>query len=78
MASYNWDPNNVRRRIRSMPDNPRERNFWELLKQHDIPSETRNYVFYIFSAIVIGEDPGLFGFEFANLLRNVEQALVDG
>jgi len=43
-----------------------------------MPSETRNYVFYIFSAIVIGEDPGLFGFEFANPLRNVEQALVDG
>jgi membrane-bound lytic murein transglycosylase D len=64
MASYNWGPNNILRRIRSMPNNPRERNFWQLLQSHTIPSETYDYVFYIFSAIVIGEDPALFGFGF--------------
>jgi membrane-bound lytic murein transglycosylase D len=68
IASYNWGPNNIRKRIREMPDNPRERNFWQLLKQHDIPQETHDYVFYIVSAIVIGEDPALFGFEFENPL----------
>jgi len=78
MASYNWGPNNVRRRIRQMPNNPRERNFWELLKEHDIPSETYNYVLYIFSAIVIGEDPALFGFDFENPLQSVELSLGDG
>jgi membrane-bound lytic murein transglycosylase D len=75
MASYNWGPNNIRRRIREMPNNPRERNFWELLKKHDIPTETYDYVLYIFSAIVIGEDPVLFGFDFDNPLQDVELSL---
>jgi hypothetical protein len=78
IASYNWGPNNVRKRIREMPNNPRERNFWELLKQHDIPTETYDYVFYILSAIVIGEDPALFGFEFDNPLQEVELSLGNG
>jgi membrane-bound lytic murein transglycosylase D len=69
IASYNWGPTNIRKRIREMPDNPRERNFWQLLKQHDIPQETYDYVFYIVSAIVIGEDPELFGFDFENPLK---------
>ena len=75
MASYNWGPNNVLRRIRQMPNNPRERNFWELLKNHDIPTETYNLCLYIFSAIVIGEDPGLFGFDFDNPLQDVDLSL---
>ena len=78
IASYNWGPNNIRRRIRQMPNNPRERNFWELLKEHDIPTETYNYVLYIFSAIVIGEDPALFGFDFDNPLQDVELSLGNG
>jgi membrane-bound lytic murein transglycosylase D len=69
IASYNWGPTNIRKRIREMPDNPRDRNFWQLLKQHEIPQETRDYVFYIVSAIVIGEDPELFGFDFQNPLE---------
>jgi len=64
MASYNWGQGNVIEKIRQMPGNPRERNFWRLLKQHQIPNETYNYVFYIFSAAVIGESPRLFGFDF--------------
>ncbi len=66
MASYNWGHNRVRRLIRSMPDNPRERNFWQLIKKYRIPKETYDYVFYIFSAAVIGEDPKRFGFDFHN------------
>jgi hypothetical protein len=73
MASYNWGPRNIRKRIRSMPQNPRDRNFWALLKQHDIPRETYDYVFYIFSAIVIGENPALFGFDFENPLEFIDQ-----
>lgn len=72
-ASYNWGHNRVRRLIRSMPENPRERNFWKLLKYHKIPKETYDYVFYIFSAAVIGEDPGLFGFDFENPLSQFNQ-----
>jgi pSer/pThr/pTyr-binding forkhead associated (FHA) protein/soluble lytic murein transglycosylase-like protein len=64
MASYNWGENNTRRIIRKMPENPRERNFWKLLKEAKIPRETYDYVFYIFSAAVICENPRLFGFDF--------------
>lgn len=78
IASYNWGPNNIRRRIREMPNNPRERNFWELFKAHDIPTETYDYVLYIFSAIVIGENPGLFGFDFENPLHDIELSLENG
>ena len=72
MASYNWGPNNVRRRIRNMPENPRERNFWKLLETGDIPKETYDYVFHIVSAAVIGEDPELFGFTFTRPLAEIE------
>lgn len=71
MASYNWGETRIRKRIREMPQNPRERNFWRLLTDYKIPQETYNYVFRIFSAAVIGEDPQLFGFEFENPLANV-------
>lgn len=61
MASYNWGDGNVRKRIGTMPENPRERNFWKLLARKDIPKETYDYVFLIFSAAVICENPKLFG-----------------
>lgn len=78
MASYNWGPNNIRKRIRQMPDNPRERNFWELLKQHSVPNETYDYVYYIVSAVVIGENPALFGFDFDNPLLALDLASSGG
>ena len=70
MACYNWGENQVLPLVRSMPANPRERNFWRLLAHHraQIPKETYDYVFYIFSAAVIGENPRLFGFDFDNPL----------
>jgi pSer/pThr/pTyr-binding forkhead associated (FHA) protein len=64
LASYNWGTTRVRKRILAMKENPRDRNFWALLAQSDIPKETRDYVFLIFAAAVIGEDPKLFGFDF--------------
>jgi membrane-bound lytic murein transglycosylase D len=74
MASYNWGDTKVRRLIRKMPENPRERNFWRLLKTNKIPDQTHDYVFYIFSAAVIGENPKLFGFEFENPLENLDES----
>jgi membrane-bound lytic murein transglycosylase D len=62
MASYNWGENNIRQIISRMPENPRERNFWRLLGYKNIPMETYDYVFSIFSAAVICENQGLFGF----------------
>ncbi len=64
MASYNYGDNRVRELIRQLPDNPRERNFWAFLQHYELPAETRDYVFMIFSAAVIGEDPQHFGFKF--------------
>jgi membrane-bound lytic murein transglycosylase D len=74
IASYNWGEDKVIRIVRSMPANPKERNFWRLLTDHrdKLPKETYDYVFYIFSAAVIGENPRLFGFKFDNPLSHLE------
>jgi hypothetical protein len=74
MACYNWGEGQVLPIVRSMPANPRERNFWQLLAKHrdKIPQETYDYVFYIVSAAAIGENPRLFGFDFDNPLSGVE------
>jgi membrane-bound lytic murein transglycosylase D len=74
MASYNWGEDQVLPLIRSMPANPKERNFWRLLSAYreKIPRETFDYVFYIASAAVIGENPRLFGFDFDNPLAYLE------
>ena len=64
LAAYNWGETRVREIIRQMPENPKDRNFWLLLKKAKIPLETYDYVFYIFSAAVICENPRLFGFDF--------------
>lgn len=73
VASYNLGENRVRRMINSMPENPRERNFWNLLKNFKIPTETYNYVYYIFSAAVIGENPRLFGFDIEKPIEKAVQ-----
>jgi hypothetical protein len=72
IASYNWGAGSVANLIKRMPQNPKERNFWKLLEalDHKFPTETYDYVFYIFSAAVIGEDPGAFGFNFNNPLES--------
>ncbi|HXX62290.1 MAG TPA: FHA domain-containing protein [Bacteroidota bacterium] len=69
MACYNWDETKIREMLSTMPENPRQRNFWALLARHTLPEETTNYVFYIVSAAVIGENPHLFGFDFDNPLQ---------
>lgn len=66
MASYNWGQGNTLKLIRSLPANPRERNYWAFLSRYrdQIPAETRNYVLAIVSAAAIGENPKAFGFAF--------------
>ncbi len=75
MASYNWGEGRVIRLLRSMPENPQDRNFWQVLEKHRkvVPGETYNYVFYIVAAAVIGENPRLFGFPFDSPLAFVEK-----
>jgi membrane-bound lytic murein transglycosylase D len=74
MACYNWGEGQVLPLIRSLPANPRDRNFWKLLSRYrdKIPQETYDYVFYIASAAAIGENPRLFGFDFDNPLANLD------
>jgi hypothetical protein len=75
MACYNWGEEQVLPLVRSMPANPRDRNFWRLLAEHrdKVPDQTYDYVFYIVSAAVIGENPRLFGFDFDNPLESPEE-----
>ena len=70
MASYNWGERRIINMLRTMPANPRDRNFWKVLAQHrdQVPKETYDYVLSIVSAAVIGENPRLFGFPFDNPL----------
>ncbi len=70
MASYNWGEHRVIPLLQTMPPNPRERNFWQLLEKYrnKIPDQTYDYVFSIISAAVVGENPRLFGFDFDNPL----------
>lgn len=74
IASYNWGENRVIGIIRQMPKDPQERNFWKLLEKYmsQIPEQTYDYVFHIFSAAVIGKNPKFFGFDFENPLAEVE------
>ena len=74
MASYNWGENRVINMVRSMPLNPRERNFWKLLERYRdrVPKETYDYVLSIVSAAVIGENPRLFGFNFDDPLGGIK------
>ena len=75
MASYNWGENRVIKLIQTMPENPKERNFWLLLSKYrgNIPQETYDYVFYIVSAAVICESPRTFGFDFDNPIGQIQK-----
>jgi len=74
MASYNWGEQRVLRLLQSIPRNPRERNFWQVLKKYrdQLPQETYDYVFHIVAAAVIGENPRLFGFQFDSPLATAD------
>jgi membrane-bound lytic murein transglycosylase D len=80
MASYNWGEQNVVPLLRSLPANPRERNFWRLITEHSakLPDETYRYVLSIFSAAVIGENPRLFGLNLDNPLIAAERDVNGG
>jgi membrane-bound lytic murein transglycosylase D len=74
MACYNWGEHRVLPLVRTLPANPRDRNFWRLLTSYreKVPDETYKYVFYIISAAVIGENPRMFGFDFDNPLGHLD------
>ncbi|HUQ80954.1 MAG TPA: transglycosylase SLT domain-containing protein [Gemmatimonadaceae bacterium] len=77
MASYNMGETRVLRMIRTLPESPAERNFWALLAKHrkEIPTETYNYVFRVFSAAVICANPKLFGYDFEPPLASLSDSV---
>jgi hypothetical protein len=79
MAAYNLGEPRLLRLVRSMPESPRERNFWVLMDRHrdDVPTETYDYVYRIVSAAVIGSDPALFGFDLESPLGPLARAEQD-
>lgn len=68
MASYNAGQTRVLRLLRSLPANPRQRNFWLLLEHHRdaIPDETYGYVVGVVAAAAVAADPGAFPAEIAS------------
>jgi hypothetical protein len=74
IASYNWGEQRIIDLLRTMPADPRERNFWKLLTKYreKMPGQTYDYVFSIVSAAVIGENPRLFGIDLDNPLKGFE------
>ncbi len=70
LACYNMGEQRIIRLLKKMPKNPRDRNFWRLMEEYgdQIPRDTYVYVFRIFSAAVIGENPRYFGIDLDNPL----------
>ena len=70
LACYNLGEQRIIRLLKKMPKNPRDRNFWRLMEEYgdQIPRDTYAYVFRIFSAAVIGENPRYFGIDLDNPL----------
>ncbi len=62
IASYNFGQTRIIERLDHLPNDPRERNFWNFYARGWLPAETRDYVLYIFSAALICEKPHLFNF----------------
>jgi len=60
IASYNYGQTRIIKRLDGLPNDPRQRNFWNFYRNGWIPDETRDYVMKIFSAALICEKPDLF------------------
>lgn len=69
MASYHWGGSHVLDALRTLPADPRQRNFWRLNTGRLVPPEVYEYVLKVVSAAVIGENPRLFGYELDNPLK---------
>lgn len=63
LAAYNSGPAKVKQAVQKAVQDPiKQRNFWYLYHVHALPPETREYVPKVIAAIIIGRNPGLFGF----------------
>jgi membrane-bound lytic murein transglycosylase D len=63
LAAYNVGPGKVKQAVsRTVRDPIQQRNFWYLYRARALPRETREYVPKVFAVMLIGRNPGRFGF----------------
>jgi len=67
IASYNYGQTRIIEKLNQLPNDPRQRNFWNFYRNGWIPPETRDYVMYIFSAALICHKPDLFNIPMASI-----------
>ena len=60
IAAYNYGPGNVISKLNELPDDPRDRNFWNFYRHKWMSDEALDYVMSVFTAALICEDPALF------------------
>jgi membrane-bound lytic murein transglycosylase D len=66
LAAYNSGTAKVKQAVQKAVQDPiKQRNFWYLYHVHALPPETREYVPKVIAAVIIGRNPGLFGFNSA-------------
>jgi soluble lytic murein transglycosylase-like protein len=63
LAAYNLGPTKVRQAVMDTVRDPiKQRNFWYLYRLRALPEETREYVPKTVAVMIIGRNPGRFGF----------------
>jgi soluble lytic murein transglycosylase-like protein len=63
LAAYNSGPTKVKQAVmKTVRDPIKQRNFWYLYRTRALPSETREYVPKVVAVMIIGRNPGRFGF----------------
>jgi pSer/pThr/pTyr-binding forkhead associated (FHA) protein len=65
IASYNFGATRIIEKLDQLPNDPRQRSFWNFYRKGWIPTQTQEYVMYIFSAALICEKPDLFNISMA-------------
>jgi membrane-bound lytic murein transglycosylase D len=70
IASYNYGQSRIIKKLDELPNDPRQRSFWNFYNRGWIPEETRDYVMQIFSAALICKNPELFQMNVEPLMRD--------
>ncbi len=70
IAAYNYGQERINQQLDRLPNDPRQRNFWNFYRNGWLPQETREYVMWIFSAALIGQNPDLFQIDIAPIFRD--------
>ena len=60
IASYTLGPGPVIKKLDELPNDPRDRNFWNFYRNNWLPDETLDYVMSVFAVALICQEPELF------------------